>query len=68
MGISTEEYNKRKEVQKVLDKGSKVRENISKRYSDEVSTVIKDALSYAERRSNPQRAVEEVKKYWRTTW
>lgn len=66
--MNTEEYNKRKFFQKALDKGARVKENITKEYSNEVSTVLKDALSYAERRSNPYKAIEEVKKYWRTRW
>jgi len=68
MGTDTEEFNKIMSIQKALDKSRKIKENITNRYSNEVSTVIKDALSYAEKRSNPQKAVEEVKKYWRVRW
>jgi len=68
MGISTEEYNKRKIIEQALEKGARIKDSINARYANEVATITKDALSYARKKSKPLKAVEEVIKYYKPKW
>jgi len=59
---------KREVIRQAVEKSAKIRKDIDHRYTNEVATLTKEAISYASKRSNPFKAVTEVLKYFRPKW